>query len=96
MKKTFLLFIVPFILCNVNLNAQSKDIRNEIQTKAKDIEQKVIDWRRDIHQNPELGNREVRTAAMVAKHLESHGMEVTTNVGITGVIGILKGNLSGP
>jgi amidohydrolase len=96
MKKTFLLFIVPFILCNVNLNAQSKDIRNEIQTKAKDIEQKVIDWRRDIHQNPELGNREVRTAAMVAKHLESLGMEVTTNVGITGVIGILKGNLSGP
>lgn len=77
-------------------NAKKNGIQNEIQTKVKGIEQKVIDWRRDIHQNPELSNREVRTAAMVAKHLQSLGMEVKTNVGITGVIGILKGSLPGP
>ena len=75
-----------------NLNAQS----DNLERKFKDIEQKVIDWRRDIHQNPELGNREFRTAALVAKHLRSLGMEVKTEVGVTGVIGVLKGGLPGP
>ena len=96
MKNTHLLLVLTFLLSYLNLNAQSNDIQNEIQTKVKGIEQKVIDWRRDIHQNPELGNREVRTAAKVAKHLESLGMQVITNVGVTGVIGILKGSLPGP
>ena len=96
MKKTHLLLVLAFLLSQITLNAQSNSIQNEIQTKVKAIEQKVIDWRRDIHQNPELGNREVRTAALVAKHLKSLGMEVITNVGITGVIGILKGDLPGP
>jgi amidohydrolase len=96
MKKTHLLLVLAFLLSQITLNAQSNSLQNEIQTKVKAIEQKVIDWRRDIHQNPELGNREVRTAALVAKHLKSLGMEVITNVGITGVIGILKGDLPGP
>ena len=96
MKKTHLFLVLSFLLSHTNSNAQSNEIQNKIQTKVKGIEQKVIDWRRDIHQNPELGNREVRTAAMVTKHLESLGMEVITNVGITGVIGILKGSLPGP
>lgn len=96
MKKPPLFLILAILLSHLNLYGQSNSIRNDIQTKVKGIEQKVIDWRRDIHQNPELGNREVRTAAMVAKHLESLGMEVKTNVGITGVIGILKGSLPGP
>ena len=96
MKKKYLLLVLSFLLNHTISNAQSNEIQNEIQIKVKGIEQKVIDWRRDIHQNPELGNREVRTAAMVAKHLESLGMEVITNVGITGVIGILKGSLPGP
>jgi amidohydrolase len=96
MKNTYLLLLLIFLLGFQNTNAQSNSIQNEIQINSKDIEQKVIDWRRDIHQNPELGNREVRTAALVAKHLQSLGMEVQTNVGITGVIGILKGSLPGP
>lgn len=96
MKKTFLFLVMTFFLNHLNLNAQSNSIQNEIQTNVKGIEQKVIEWRRDIHQNPELGNREFRTAAMVAKHLQSLGMEVKTNVGITGVIGVLKGGLPGP
>ena len=59
------------------------------------IENKVIEWRRDIHQNPELGNREFKTAEKIAKHLESLGIEVQTGVAHTGVVGILKGNKPG-
>lgn len=62
---------------------------------AKNLESKVIDWRRDFHQHPELGNRETRTAAIVAKHLQSLGMEVETGIGYTGVVGILKGGKPG-
>ena len=76
------------------LNAQSNVVRSK--TIVKGIEQKVIDWRRDIHEHPELGNREVRTAALVTKHLKTLGMDVQTNVGVTGVIGVLKGGLPGP
>jgi amidohydrolase len=51
----------------------------------------VVNWRRDLHQNPELGNREFRTAKLIANHLESLGMEVRTGVAHTGVVGILRG-----
>ena len=60
------------------------------------IEQKVVDWRRDIHQNPELGNRETRTAALVAAHLRGLGYQVTEGVGATGVVGVLEGGRPGP
>ncbi|MEB8330508.1 amidohydrolase [Flavobacteriaceae bacterium KMM 6897] len=96
MKKTILLLVLTCLFGHLNLNAQSKGTQNEIPTNIKNIEKKVIAWRRDIHQNPELGNREIRTADMVAKHLKSLGMDVTTNVGVTGVIGVLKGSLPGP
>ena len=52
---------------------------------------KVITWRRDIHAHPELGNQEFRTAALVAGHLRQLGLEVTTGVAKTGVVGLLKG-----
>ena len=67
-----------------------------IPTEIQQIEQQVIAWRRDIHQHPELGNREVRTADLIAAHLRSLGMEVQTGVGITGVVGILQGEKTGP
>lgn len=85
---------VALFLSAMQLNAQSKEA--QIQASVKEIEQKVIEWRRDIHQNPELGNREVRTAALVARHLETLGIEVTTNVAVTGVVGVLKGGRPGP
>ena len=92
MKKKHILLAFIMLLSFPKLNAQS----NNLERKFKDIEQKVIDWRRDIHQNPELGNREFRTATLVAKHLRSLGMEVKTEVGVTGVVGVLKGGLPGP
>ena len=60
-----------------------------------EIEQKVIDWRRHFHQNPELSNREFKTAEVIAKHLKSLGLEVETGIAKTGVVGILKGNHPG-
>ena len=59
------------------------------------IESQVIAWRHDIHQNPELSNQEFKTAAKIAAHLKSLGIEVTTGVAKTGVVGILKGDLPG-
>jgi len=70
---------------------------DRIRSSAVQVEDKVIAWRRDIHEHPELSNREVRTAALVAEHLRALGFDqVRTQVGHTGVIGILKGGLPGP
>jgi amidohydrolase len=63
---------------------------------AASVEQKVIAWRRDIHQNPELGNREVRTAKVIADHLRALGLPVQTGVAHTGVVAVLRGGKPGP
>lgn len=63
---------------------------------AADLEQQIITWRRDIHQHPELGNREFRTAALAQKHLESFGITVHSGIAHTGVVGILQGGQPGP
>lgn len=70
--------------------------RTRIEQQAGLLEQKVISWRRDIHQHPELGNRETRTAALIAAHLRALGIEVKTEIAHTGVVGILKGGKPGP
>ncbi len=67
-----------------------------IRAGAAAVDQQVIAWRRDIHQHPELGNREVRTSKIVADHLRSLGLEVRTGVAHTGVVGVLKGGKPGP
>lgn len=59
------------------------------------LAEKVVQWRHEIHQNPELSNREFKTAEKVAAHLRSLGMEVKTGVAYTGVVGILKGKKPG-
>lgn len=67
-----------------------------INSAAAKIESKCIQWRRHIHQNPELGNREFKTAKLVADHLRSLGIEVKEKVAHTGVVGVLKGGKPGP
>lgn len=57
----------------------------------KNIEDKVIEWRRDFHEHPELSNREFKTAEKIAEHLNSLGIETQTGIAKTGVVGILKG-----
>lgn len=68
----------------------------DINRLVDDHEQQAIDWRRDIHQHPELSNQEYRTANMVADHLKRLGFEVQTNVAKTGVVGLLRGPVEGP
>lgn len=65
------------------------------QTISKELEKKVIEWRHQIHQNPELSNREFKTAAKVAQHLRDLGIDVQTKIAHTGVVGILKGKRPG-
>ena len=60
------------------------------------VSDEVLAWRRDIHQHPELGNREVRTAKLVADHLRALGMEPVTGIAHTGVTAVLKGGRPGP
>lgn len=62
---------------------------------AEAVQPKVVAWRRDIHQHPELGNREVRTAGLVAEHLRALGYEVRTGVAHTGLVATLKGGRPG-
>jgi len=69
--------------------------QNDLATDIIDIEKKVIEWRRDFHQNPELSNQEFKTAEKIATHLKALGLEVQTEIAITGVVGILKGDLPG-
>jgi amidohydrolase len=92
MKPLYLLLITFFISSFLHIKGQSQFDNNDFL----EIEKKVIEWRRDIHQNPELGNREFRTAALVAEHLKSLGIKVYTEVGVTGVIGLLEGGTPGP
>ncbi|WP_371195410.1 amidohydrolase [Glaciecola sp. SC05] len=65
-------------------------------TISHELEQKVIEWRRDLHQHPELSNREFRTAKVIAAHLEELGLEVQTGIAYTGVVGVLRGAKPGP
>ncbi|MEP7302750.1 MAG: amidohydrolase [Caldimonas sp.] len=75
----------------------ASSLASRIDAAARAIEARVIAWRRDFHANPELGNREFRTAGIVAEHLQKLGLdEVRTGVAHTGVVGLLKGGLPGP
>ena len=72
------------------------DLEQEIRQRATQIEDKLIAWRRDIHEHPELGEQETRTADLVADHLRKLGLEVKTGVARTGVIAVLRGGKPGP
>lgn len=93
MKKVLLsgLLLAPFCLF-----AQNTAQKANIAKQADALSEKVIKWRRNFHEHPELGNSEVRTAGIIAKHLQSLGMEVKTGVAKTGVVGILVGGKPGP
>ena len=93
MKKIFLHSLLVISTCAF---AQNDALRNKANQSADKIESKVISWRRDFHEHPELGNNEYRTAGIIAKHLQSLGIEVKTGVAKTGVVGILKGGKPGP
>lgn len=77
-------------------DAELQALHAEIDRLVEEISDDVVAWRRDLHRHPELGNREFRTARVVAEHLRSLGMEVETEVAHTGVVGVLRGGRPGP
>jgi len=93
MKKLYLLILCAF---STPVFAQTNDLRSEVSRKADSLQNQIITWRRDFHEHPELGNHEFRTAAIVAKYLQSLGLEVKTGIATTGVVGILRGGKPGP
>ncbi len=67
-----------------------------MEASIKSVDTKVVNWRRDFHQNPELSNREVRTAKIVAEHLKKLGLETETGIAKTGVVALLRTGKPGP
>ena len=93
------LFAVAFVCTQFPFSAygqSNNDFHAQADQLADRVESRVIAWRRDIHANPELGNREFRTAKLVAEHLRSLGLEVKTGVAHTGVVALLRGGKPGP
>lgn len=88
--------VLSFVLAPALSAQPATRLQSEIDRRAKEVEAKVVAWRRDIHQHPELGNQEFRTAKLVADHLKQLGLEVRTGVGKTGVVGVLRGGRPGP
>lgn len=93
MKKLLALIFVSLLSANAVF---AVDLSKEINAATEKIMPQVVEWRRHLHQNPELSNREFKTAKYVEDHLRRLGIEVKTGVAKTGVIGILKGNQPGP
>jgi len=91
MRKTLL---ATLLLAALPCAAQAAD--PDVDAAARPVDAKVLAWRRDIHEHPELGNHETRTAKLVADQLRALGLEVKTGVAHTGVIAVLKGGLPGP
>jgi amidohydrolase len=75
--------------------AEETDVEARVRERSAAIYEKVVAWRRDIHQHPELGGQETRTSTLVADHLKRLGLEVHTGIARTGVVGVLKGDKPG-
>jgi len=78
------------------LSTAADTLNETIADEVAAVADRVVAWRRDIHANPELSNREFRTSELVAEHLRDLGIEVQTGVAHTGVVGLLKGGKPGP
>jgi len=83
------------LVAMTTLSASAATVDERIDELAKQVEPSVISCRRDIHQHPELGNRETRTSKLIADKLKSLGIEVKTPIAHTGVVGVLRGGKPG-
>ena len=97
MKLSKSLLCAYFLLSSVSSIAQTlSPLQQLIDQKSKALLPKVIEWRRHIHQNPELGNREFKTMDYIVAHCKKLGLEVQSGVAKTGVVAILRGGKPGP
>ncbi len=91
--------IVSIIFCFSCIGASTSfaaPLDPGVESGSNRVEKQVIQWRHHFHQNPELSNREYKTARQIARHLKKMGLEVQTGIAHTGVVGILKGDKPGP
>ena len=95
MRVVFALLLVPLCVAAPAVAAPSA-LDAKVDQLARSVEADAIAWRRDIHQHPELSNREFRTSKLVAEHLRALGIDVETEVAHTGVVGVLRGGKPGP
>ena len=84
------------LLLSAAVSAAPAAPRPEAEAAARTLQPRAVEWRRDLHAHPELGNQETRTAAKVAEHLRALGLEPRTGIGPTGVVAVLKGARPGP
>jgi amidohydrolase len=96
MKKISLAAIFSFLVVISYSQNDILKLKDKASLAAEKIESKAIEWRRKLHEHPELGNREFNTAKLISAHLKSLGIEVKEGVAKTGVVGILKGGKPGP
>jgi amidohydrolase len=105
MRKLFLLTLLMLLAPQAGLKTSlyatqtspaANPLAADVDRLSAEINPQVVAWRRDFHKNPELGNREVRTAKIIADELRKLGFEVTTGVATTGVVGVLRGGRPGP
>ncbi len=94
--RTFFNFLPLALLLFPEGSTAQTNLKKQAATMAEQMQGKLVEWRRDFHQYPELSNREFRTAEIVATHLRNLGMEVRTGIAKTGVVGILRGDKPGP
>lgn len=92
-RSIFLIATLPY-LYTTSLHAQ--ELQPQVNILAEKIQPDLVTWRRHLHQNPELGNREFKTAAYIVEQLKGLGLEVRTGIAKTGVVAILKGDKPGP
>ena len=93
MKRTIAVFC---LLLTLSSTLFANDMSRDIDAATAKIMTKLVEWRRHLHQYPELGNNELKTAKYVEDHLRRLGFEVRTGIAKTGVVGILKGTQPGP
>ena len=94
--KVWALMVALLTIGMSSAGAQEASLEAQIRERSAAVEKKLIGWRRDIHQHPELGDQEQRTSRLVAEHLKRLGLDVQTGMARTGVVGILKGAKPGP
>jgi amidohydrolase len=88
--------LLSSLLLSICILANAQDLSKQIDTKAQALQPNLVEWRRHIHKNPELGNREFKTSAYIVQQLKDLGLEIQTGIAKTGVVAILKGGKPGP
>ena len=95
-KNTKIITLFIALLFTSLVFSSTERLEGKLDRNLDSLMKKVIGWRHDLHQFPELSNREFRTAEKVTKHLQNLGLEVTTGIAHTGVVAILEGGKPGP